>query len=110
MKKIILGLAIVALLFAGDVMSKRYWGVYLPSSRASADTVLTLLTPTNDYFFCCTGDTVNFRFFNVDSIYVTQITLGAGQCHDSEGNGYRASYVHINAPDATNTVSFWIQR
>jgi hypothetical protein len=110
MKKIIILLAVVSLLFAGDVLSKRYWGVYMPSSRASADTVLTLPTPTQDYFFCCTVDSVNFRFFDSDSNYVTYITLGPGQCHDSEGNGYRAKYVHINAPDATNTVSFWVQR
>lgn len=107
MKKLFLALAVAALFFAGDALGKKFYGVHLYSGRASADTVLTLPVSTDDYFFCCATDSINFRFFDSDSVYVTQITLGAGQCFDSEDDGYRAKYVHINAPDATNTVTFY---
>jgi len=113
MKRLIVMGLIAAVVFGsllGTVDAKRYWGILMPTARAYTDTVLTLPTPTADYFFCCEGDSVNFRFFDADSVYVCQITLAAGRCHDSEGEGYRAKYVHINAPDASNTIEFWTQR
>jgi len=107
MKKAMIILAVLAVVFAVDAMAKRYYGVYMYSGRASADTVLTLPVQTDDYYCCCATDTINFQFFDADSNYVTQFTLGPGQCYDSEGDGFRAKYVHINAPDATNTVTFY---
>ena len=115
MKKVLIVLAILALLVTGNALAERYYHVLLMTGRdGDGDSVVTLPVATDKYYMWCVNDSVNFRFFNSDSAYVSQITLPGiavtGNEHNNlDGHGVKAKYIHINAPDSTNYVWLYIK-
>jgi len=108
MKRLLVWALLVGLLCASVVFGEVIVNTIMMTGRASADQVIDLTTETRSYILIAINDTVNFAFYDKDSVYVTEMTLLDGEIFNgitAKSKTPIARYISVNAPDVSNTIS-----